>query len=172
MRSLRRLGVLVLLALPCAVPPAFAQTAPTVSAVTIGSSPPRQSRYERGETIRVAVTFTAAVTGTGSPRLALTIGNATRQARYASGSGTTTLTFQYRTQAVDADTDGLSVGASALALNGGTIQSQAGTNAALGLGTHALTHQANHKVNGAATAPAVSSVTLRARRRPPRIRCW
>ena len=62
MNSLRRLGVLVLLALPCAVPPAFAQTAPTVSGVTISSSPPRQSTYQRGETIRVAVTFTAAVT--------------------------------------------------------------------------------------------------------------
>ena len=76
MNSLRRLGVLALLALPCADPSAFAQTAPTVSGVTIGSSPPRQSTYMRGETIRVAVTFTAAVTVTGSPRLALTIGSA------------------------------------------------------------------------------------------------
>ena len=137
-----------------------AATVPTVSSVTISSSPASAMTYGAGETVAVQVGFQIAVTVTGTPQLALTIGTGTGQAAYASGTGTTTLTFQYTVLATDADSDGLSVAASALALNGGTIQSAAMTNATLALGTHALANQANHKVNGAATVPTVSSVTI------------
>ena len=130
--------------LACACVAAAQQAAPTVSAVALSSSPPRQSTYQRGETIRVAVTFTAAVTVTGSPQLALTLATGTRQASYASGSGSATLAFAYTVQNGDKDTDGLAIGASALALNGGTIRTQGGTSASLGLGTHALANQASH----------------------------
>ena len=137
-----------------------AATAPTVNSVAISSSPASAMTYGAGETIAVQVGFQIAVTVTGTPQLALTIGTSTGQADYASGTGTSTLTFRYTVRATDADSDGLSVAASALTLNGGTIQSAAMTNATLGLGTHALANQANHKVNGAATAPTVNSVTI------------
>ena len=137
-----------------------ATTVPTVSSVTVSSSPASAMTYGAGETIEVQVGFQIAVTVTGTPQLALTIGTGTRQADYASGSGTQTLTFRYTVLATDADSNGLSIGASALALNGGTIQSAAMANATLGLGTHALANQANHKVNGAATAPTVTSVSI------------
>ena len=137
-----------------------AATAPTVSVVIISSSPASGMTYGAGETIAVLVRFHIPVTVTGTPQLALAIGTGTGQADYASGSGTQTLTFRYTVRATDADSDGISVAANALALNSGTIRSAAMTNATLGLGTRALANQANHKVNGAATAPAVSSVTI------------
>ena len=135
-------------------------TTPAVTSVALSSRPASGDTYGAGETIAVEVGFQVPVTVTGTPRLALTIGSATRQAGYAGGSGTKTLTFQYGTQVADADADGVSIGASALTLNGGTIRSAAAADAGLGLGAHALTNQAAHKVNGAATAPTVSSVAV------------
>ena len=69
----------------------------------------------------VTVTFNKAVDVTGTPQLALGVGSQTRQAGYASGTGTTVLVFRYVVAQADADGDGISIGASALALNGGTI---------------------------------------------------
>ena len=138
-------------------------TVPAVTAVTITSRPASGDTYGAGERIEVEVGFQIEVTVTGTPQLALTIGAGAGQAEYASGSGTRTLTFRYTVLATDADTDGVSIAAGALTLNGGTIRSAAATNAALGLGAHALANQANHKVDGAATVPAVSAVTIASR---------
>ena len=134
---------------------------PGVTALSI-SSPTVGDTFERGETIEVALAFTRAVDVTGTPQLALTIGSATRQAEYASGTGTDTLVFQYVVAAADADADGLSIGASALALNGGTIKVAGGTlDALLALGSNAVTNSAGHKVAGGTfTTPAVSAVTV------------
>ena len=138
--------------------------APAVTGVSILSSPASGDTYGAGERIEVVVRFSMEVEVTGSPRLALTIGSATAQAGYTRGSGTTSLRFRYTVGATDADSDGLSIGASALALNGGTIRSAVGTNAALGLGARALTDQAGHKVDGtSATVPAVVDVSIRTR---------
>ena len=138
--------------------------APVVTGVSILSSPASGDTYGAGERIEVVVRFSMEVEVTGSPRLALTIGSATAQAGYTSGSGTTSLRFRHTVGAMDADSDGLSIGASALALNGGTIRSAVGTNAALGLGARALTDQAGHKVDGtSATVPAVVEVSIRTR---------
>ena len=136
---------------------------PTVTAVTLSSSPASGDTYGAGETIDLQVGILVAVTVTGIPPLALTIGTGTSQAGHTSGSGTQTLTFRYTVRSTDADSDWLSIGVNALTLNGGTLQSGRGTNAALGLGTHALANQANHKVNGAATMPAVTSVAISSR---------
>ncbi len=62
---------------------------------------------------------------TGTPRIALDVGGTTRYATYASGSGTSTLTFTYATQAGDLDLDGITV-SSPIDLNGGTIKDLAG----------------------------------------------
>ena len=137
-------------------------TASSVSGVSVTSRPASDSTYGRTERIEVEVTFARNVTVTGTPQLALGIGTQTRQASYASGTGTKTLTFGYVVAASDADANGLSVGSSALALNGGTIADARDANAAagLGLGSHAVTNALAHKVNGNLGPPGVTGVTL------------
>ena len=136
-------------------------TAASVSDVSLSSSPAVSDTYGRGEQIEVQVTFNRRVTVTGAPQVALTVGAATRQAAYASGTGTYTLTFQYTVVAADADTDGIEIGASALALNSGTINDGRGTTAAaLGLGSHALSAASGHKVNGALAGASVTGVAV------------
>ena len=133
---------------------------PGVTGLSI-SSPTVGDTFERGETIEVALAFSRSVAVTGTPQLALGIGSATRQAGYASGTGTDTLVFRYVVASGDADADGLSIGASALALNGGTIKVAGGTlDAVLGLGASAVTNSTGHKVTGTFTTPAVSAVTI------------
>ena len=137
-----------------------AATAPAVNAVAITSSPASGDTYGAGETITVKVGFHIAVTVTGTPQLALGMGAGTVQAAYTSGNGTKSLTFQYEVAATDVDADGIGIGASALGLNSGAIQSGAGTNAALGLGSHAISAATGHKVNGVMTVPTVNAVSI------------
>ena len=115
-------------------------TAASVAGVAITSSPSSDSTYGRTEQVEVEVTFDRNVVVTGAPELALGIGSQTRQAAYASGSGTKTLAFRYTVVASDADANGVSIGASALALNGGTIADarDASEAAGLGLGSYAI----------------------------------
>ena len=51
--------------------------------------------YAIGDTISLTATFPEAVTVSGTPRIALTVGTATRHAVYASGSTTAALVFSY-----------------------------------------------------------------------------
>ena len=130
--------------------------APSVAGVTITSRPATGDTYSRGETVEVAVRFSQGVGVTGSPRLALRIGSATRQARYdRAGATSATQYFRYVVQQADVDTDGLSIRSGALTLNSGAIRSNAGANATLGLGSHAITNAGNAKVNGALNSPAI-----------------
>ena len=139
--------------------------APTVTGVTIsGRKQGVQGGYfVGGDEIRVTVEFSETVTVTGTPQLALTIGANTRQADLLSGSGTTALVFGYTVVSADHDPNGISVGASALALNGGTIRDANGNAAALGLGTRAVTDDGAALVAGNfpdALGPAVTGVSL------------
>ena len=119
-----------------------------VDAVAL-NAPAVGDTFERGEVIEATVTFNRAVDVTGTPQLALTVGANTRQANYATGHGSTALGFRYTVVQADADTDGISIGATALALNSGTIVVSGGTaNALLGLGSHAVSNSADHKVDG------------------------
>ena len=59
---------------------------------------------------------------TGTPKVAFTLGAATRQAAYASSSGTAELVFSYTVRAGEIDTDGISWQANALTLAGGTVR--------------------------------------------------
>ena len=129
------------------------------------SSPAVGATFERGEVIEATVTFDGAVDVTGTPQLALGIGTATRQANYASGTGTRRLVFRYTVASGDTDTDGISIAAAALALNSGTIVLAGGTtNALLGLGSHAVTNSGGHRVDGSAlTAAAVSGASIESR---------
>ena len=137
-------------------------TAAAVNGAAIASSPASGSTYGLSERIEVAVTFTRPVTVSGAPQLALVIGTETRQASYASGTGTDSLTFRYAVVAADSDANGLSVGASALGLNGGTINdARDGTTAAsLGLGTNAIAASSGHKVDGSQGPPGVTGVAI------------
>ena len=98
-------------------------TAPTVTTVAITSSPGMDNTYTTLDTITVGVTFSEAVTVTGTPRITLDIGGTERTAEYSGdGSSAATQSFSYTVQPVDQDDDGIAVAANALALNGGTIQ--------------------------------------------------
>ncbi len=116
--------------------------APHVSKVQITSAPAAQQTYSGGEVITLEVTFSEAVTVTGSLRLWLSFGLKGNDfpemlaAEYASGSGTTVLEFEYTVaegfepvlgrilrflgydvQVGDIDPDGLSIEAEALSMN-------------------------------------------------------
>ncbi len=118
--------------------------------------------YTLGKIVDVRVTFSKAVTVTGTPRLKVKLGSATTTefwATYLSGSGTRTLIFGYTVVALHTSTVGIAVLEDTLELNGGTIQDADGTNAGL---THkGLGHDANHKVNYTITSgPALVSAAV------------
>ena len=85
----------------------------------------------------------------GNPQLALTVGSRTRQASFWSSSVYGDfLFFRYQVQSADADPDGIGIAADALTLNGGSIRSEAGTDAVLDLGARAIANAAGHNVAG------------------------
>ena len=135
---------------------ARAQTAgPTVTSVDVTSDPGSDGGYAIGDTIEVGLTFSEAVTVTGTPQLTLNVGGETRQASYSEGGATTQLVFTYTVAAGDEDSDGIAVVANSLALKGGAIQAGA-TNAAL---THASLQTDDHKVDGIAPTVTVGGET-------------
>ena len=142
-----------------AVPAAPASAAPTVQSVTLTSSPQSGDTYGVGERITVEVEWSESVLVTGSPRLALTVGSNTRYAEYAGGLNPR---FRYTVGTADRDTNGLSVAAGALELNGGAIRGESTSeNANIGLGSHAITDDSSHKVDGSiAVAPIVTAVRI------------
>ena len=109
---------------------ATAAPAPTVSGVAIASATGiANSTLNAGDVLSVTVTMSGAtnvVTSGGTPTLALVMGTTTVQAAYASGSGSTALVFTYTILANQTDTDGISIAANSLALNGGTLRDAAG----------------------------------------------
>ena len=89
---------------------------------------------DEGDTITVSVTMDQIVTvdtAGGTPTLAINIGGVIRQATYASGSGTDTLTFTYDVVDGDFDHDGVELNADGIALAGAIIQDVYGNNANL-----------------------------------------
>ncbi|WP_369062392.1 hypothetical protein ABOZ73_08900 [Caulobacter sp. 73W] len=103
------------------------KNAPAVTSVAA----PSALTYGAGAELSFVVNFDEAVTVTGNPQLSLTIGSSTVQAAYASGSGTTALSFRYTVVSGQLDADGVTVGA--LGLNGGSIRDAAGNAATLTL---------------------------------------
>ncbi len=134
---------------------AVTQPVRRVSAVSINSTPAANKTYAAGENITAAVRFDGDISVTGSPKLELKIGDATRQASFTSLSGANTLNFSYTVLSTDRDNNGISIGANALKLNGGTIGGvgSGAVAANLNLGTHAISNDANHKVQGGVSAP-------------------
>jgi hypothetical protein len=103
--------------------------APVTSSAADGS-------YGIGSVITLMVEFSENVfvdISGGTPTLTLETGATDRLATYSSGSGTSTLSFTYTVQAGDTSADLDFISASALALNGATLQDAVGNDAVLTL---------------------------------------
>ena len=121
-------------------------TAPEVSSLAISSNPGSDRTYAAGDEIEVTVTFSETVEVERTPQLRLRVGTRTRTAGYLRGSGTAALVFGYEVADGDEDSDGVSIEAGRIALNGGMIEDEAENAAEL---THeALATQAGHWVDG------------------------
>ena len=104
--------------------------APTVTSVTSSKA---DGTYLLGEVIPIAVNFSEAVTVTGTPTLSVALniaGTSTSRAiSYSSGSGTSTLIFNYTVASTEETADLNYYATTSLALAGGTIK-DAATNVA------------------------------------------
>lgn len=131
--------------------------APTVNTVTV----PGNASYTTGQALNFTVNFNEAITVDaigGTPTVALTLNTGgTVQAVYASGSGSTALTFTYVIAANVADADGISLGSS-VNLNGGTLQDAAGNNAVLTLNSVGST--TGVLIGAPAVPPVFSTATV------------
>ena len=124
---------------------------PRVNWVGVSTKPSNGVAYVGGERIEVVTRFAIPVEVQGRPRLALRVGDKTRQASLLNGNSSEArrlFWFRYEVQPQDVDQDGISVPANALTLNGGSIRSAAGVDAELNLGAHAITNATDHKVDG------------------------
>lgn len=98
-----------------------APTAPTPSSLQITSDPGDDKTYGTGDTIEVTVTFSEAVTVTGSPQVNIDLSGDIKNATYSSTSeGNTELVFGYVVVVGDTSS-GVSIPDDAVSLNGGTI---------------------------------------------------
>ena len=120
-----------------------------VNTVRLTGTPASEATYRLGEQIQAAVTFTEAVTVTGTPQIGLSIGTQTRQAVYdATQSKGMLVVFSYSVQATDADADGISIAANALTLNSGTITLASDTTTAAALDHAGVGTDDTRKVDG------------------------
>ncbi len=142
---------------------------PTVTEVYMTTQPQRGSTYGLGERIAIVVAFDEKVRVAGEPTLALRLGGSTRDVAYIPsrpGAEWDGMLFQYQVQAMDRDTDGVSIGPDALRLNGGSVVDLTGTAAESQLGDHSFGDHPGHRVDGALDhAPAVSGVWIHSRPR-------
>ncbi|MBX3589106.1 MAG: hypothetical protein KF796_20945 [Ramlibacter sp.] len=134
-------------------------TAPTVTSVTSSTA---NGTYKVGDVVSVQVNFSEAVTVTGTPQLTLETGTTDQVVNYASGSGTSTLTFTYTVQAGDTSADLDYQSTTALALNGGTIKDAAGNAGTLTLATPGAANSlgANKAIVIDAVGPVVTSAAV------------
>ena len=166
MHSVRRRRNLIafssLIALTASALVACSQSAaPAITSISFSSSPANGDTYALGETVEVSVRFDQAVTATGEPQVALTVGTQTRYATFFAW-GSQSLYFDYTVQEADRDEDGISISSDALLLNGGTITAAEGTTDA-DLTHEALSAQRDSKVNGSlvASPPRVWEISFR-----------
>lgn len=125
-------------------------TDPTVLAVAAPYSP---ATYFLGMQMVFVATMSENVIVTGTPRLTLTIGAATRYANYSSGSGSNLLVFTYNPVSIDVDGNGIVV-AAAIDANSGTLRDAVGNDAAL---TFTAPNTTTVLVDG--NTPYVTSIT-------------
>jgi hypothetical protein len=132
---------------------------PTVSSVTATTA---NGTFKADGVIAITITFSEAVTVTGTPQLTLETGSTDAVVNYASGSGGTTLTFNYTVAAGENSTDLDYASTTALALNSGTIADAVGNAAILTLATPGESNSlgANKALIIDTTVPIISAVAL------------
>jgi large repetitive protein len=100
-------------------------TAPVLTGITDGH------HYVTSDVVTVVATYNEAVNVTGSPRIPLVLTSGNKYITYASGTGTTALTFTYPVVGGDISIAGTVSLTSPIGLNSGTIKDLAGNNATL-----------------------------------------
>ena len=144
-------------------------TAPTTTTVlvdavapqTLGTiAGPAAGSYQTADKLSFTVPFNDIVTVTGTPTLAFTIGGITRQANYSTGTGTTTLTFEYTVVAGDAAIS-VVLAANAISLSGGTVKDAAGNDATLVTAANTFNGIAINRISSAVGGVSVSSGATR-----------
>ncbi len=132
------------------------KTAPTVASVSSGST---NGMFKIGAAISVTVTFSEPVDVTGTPKISLNSGGT---ATYASGTGTSTLTFSYNVLAGHNAADLDYASTTALILDGGTIKDPYNNNAVLTLAApgaaNSLGNNKNLVIDG--TVPTLTPVAI------------
>ena len=136
----------------------YDQTIPIVSTVT---STTANGSYKADDAIVITITFTEPVTVSGTPQLTLETGSSDAVVNYVSGTGTTTLTFNYTVASGQNSADLDYAGADALGLNSGTIKDSENRNAYLTLPTpgDANSLAANKALVIDTAVPTVASVS-------------
>ena len=137
--------------------------APVLEGIEISSDPGEDETYAAGEAIAVRVRFSETVTvdtTDGTPTLNLTVGGQSKPGRYRPGPDSAAVVFVYRVESGDIDTDGVSIAAARIELNGGTIQDLADNPAALAY--EAVAADSGHKVDG--VKPVLQGATVHAAR--------
>ena len=140
---------------PAPTPEPTPTQAPSVTGVSVTSNAGDDDTYLLGETIRVTLTFSDSVNVTGSPRLKIDMDPAEwgeKWAEYASGSGTTSLTFTHTVVEPNLSRQGIAVLENTLELNGGSIKS-ASSQTDADLSHTGLGHDASHKVDWQRSQP-------------------
>ncbi|MDH0446777.1 putative Ig domain-containing protein [Shewanella sp. GD04112] len=129
---------------------------PTVTSVNSSTA---NGTYKVGDNISIKVNFSEVVNVTGTPQLTLETGTIDRTINYASGSGSSTLTFSYTIQFGDNSSDLDYVATTSLSLNGGTIRDAATNNATLTLASPGAANSlgANKALVVDGVAPSVTS---------------
>jgi hypothetical protein len=132
-----------------------------IAKVSSVSSSTANGSYNAGDVIAITVTFSEAVTVTGTPQLTLETGTNDAVVDFSSGSGGTTLTFNYTVASGHASSDLDYKSTTALALNSGTIKDSGSNNASITLPSPGATGSlgANKALIIDTTAPTVSGVT-------------
>ena len=108
---------------------AAGNTIPVVEGLEITSEPGADEEYVSGDSIETTVTFSEAVSVTGTPRLKLKLdGKRAVRADYVSADSTATrLVFSYTVKSSDYAHKGIVLPKNGIKLSGGTIKNQAGT---------------------------------------------
>lgn len=123
----------------------FTKTAGSISSISITSSSGSDNTYAIGNLIQVRVVTSEAVSITGSPRIPV-LGLTSKFYTYSSGSGTTSLVFNYTVVENDSATAGIGVTANSLELNSGSMTDTAGL--AITLSHVSIAQSTSHMVDG------------------------
>ncbi len=103
---------------------------PTVTNVT---SPETDRAYKEGDTLIIQVVASENIFVSGTPRLTLETGSSDASISYSTGSGSTTIEFEYVVEAWQTSSDLDYTATTALSLNGGTIRDAGGNDLVLTL---------------------------------------